>query len=61
GIDAGVIGTIEVADRYSIVELPEDLVDRVVTALRKTTIKGKKQTVRRDLAQARAGRGGRRS
>jgi ATP-dependent RNA helicase DeaD len=61
GIDAGMIGAIEVADRYSIVELPEDLVDRVVTALRKTTIKGKKQTVRRDLAQSRAGRASRRS
>jgi ATP-dependent RNA helicase DeaD len=59
GIDAAAIGAIEVADRYSTVELPEELVDRVVTALRKATIKGKKQTVRRDLAQARAGRAGR--
>jgi ATP-dependent RNA helicase DeaD len=59
GVDAGAIGAIEVADRYSTVELPEDLVDRVVTALRKTTIKGKKQTVRRDLAQSRAGRAAR--
>ena len=47
------------ADRYSTVELPEDLVDRVVLALRKTTIKGKKQTVRRDLAQSRSGRAAR--
>jgi ATP-dependent RNA helicase DeaD len=59
GLDAGTIGAIEVADRYSTVELPEDLVDRVVMALRKTTIKGKKQTVRRDLAQARSGRAAR--
>jgi ATP-dependent RNA helicase DeaD len=59
GLDAGAIGAIEVADRYSTVELPEDLVDRVVLALRKTTIKGKKQTVRRDLAQARSGRAAR--
>jgi ATP-dependent RNA helicase DeaD len=59
GIDAGTIGAIEVADRYSTVELPDDLVDRVVMALRKTTIKGKKQTVRRDLAQARSGRAAR--
>ena len=59
GVDAGAIGAIEVADRYSTVELPEDLVDRVVLALRKTTIKGKKQTVRRDLAQSRSGRAAR--
>jgi ATP-dependent RNA helicase DeaD len=58
GIDAGVIGAIEIADRYSTVELPEELVDRVVTALRRTTVKGKKQTVRRDLAQARNRRSG---
>jgi ATP-dependent RNA helicase DeaD len=58
GIDAGVIGAIEIADRYSTVELPEELVDRVVTALRRTTVKGKKQTVRRDLAQSRNRRSG---
>ena len=59
GVDAGVIGAIEVADRYSTVELPEDLADQVVRALRQATIKGKKQTVRRDLAQTRGGRAGR--
>jgi ATP-dependent RNA helicase DeaD len=56
GVDAGAIGTIEIADRYSTVELPEDVVDRVVRALRAATVKGKKQTVRRDLARARGGR-----
>lgn len=50
GIEARSIGTIEVADKFSIVELPEELVDKVVAALRNATIKGKKQTVRRDLA-----------
>jgi len=59
GVDAGAIGAIEVADRYSTVELPEDLADGVIRALRQTTIKGKKQTVRRDLAQHRGGRRGR--
>jgi ATP-dependent RNA helicase DeaD len=58
GVDAGAIGAIEIADRYSTVELPEELVDRVVRALRATTVKGKKQTVRRDLAQSRGGRRG---
>lgn len=50
GIDARSIGTIEISDRFSLVELPEDQVDRVIAALRATTIKGKRQTVRRDLA-----------
>ena len=34
-------------------ELPEELVDDVIKALRSTTIKGKKQTVRRDAANRR--------
>jgi ATP-dependent RNA helicase DeaD len=50
GIEARSIGAIEVADKFSIVELPEELVDKVIAALRNATIKGKKQTVRRDLA-----------
>ncbi|MEK7380536.1 MAG: DEAD/DEAH box helicase [Gemmatimonadota bacterium] len=49
-IEAGQIGAIEIADRFSLVELPEDRVDSVITALRATTIKGKRQTVRRDQA-----------
>ena len=49
-IDAGSIGAIEITDRYSLVELPEELVEPVIAALRATKIKGKRQTVRRDLA-----------
>ena len=50
GIEAKEIGTIEIADKFSLVELPEERVDQVVKALRASTIKGKKLTVRRDLA-----------
>ena len=50
GIEAKSIGGIEVNEKFSLVELPEDLVDDVIQALRSTTIKGKKQTVRRDAA-----------
>ena len=57
GIDAKDIGAIEISDRFSLVELPEDQVDRVIAALRATTIKGKRQTVRRDLARRSTGRG----
>ena len=41
------IGAIEIADRFTLVEVPESAADEVVTALRASTIKGKKATVRR--------------
>jgi ATP-dependent RNA helicase DeaD len=50
GIEAKSIGAIEISEKFSLVELPEELVDDVIKALRSTTIKGKKQTVRRDVA-----------
>jgi ATP-dependent RNA helicase DeaD len=52
-LDAKQIGSIEISDRFSLVELPEELVDSVIAALRATKIKGKRQTVRRDLATKR--------
>ena len=52
-LDAKQIGSIEISDRFSLVELPEELVDDVIAALRATKIKGKRQTVRRDLATKR--------
>jgi ATP-dependent RNA helicase DeaD len=42
------IGAIEIADRFSLVEVPEAAADEVINALRKTTIKGRKPVVRRD-------------
>jgi ATP-dependent RNA helicase DeaD len=42
------IGSIEIADRFSLVEVPESAADEVITALRQSTIKGKKATVRRE-------------
>ena len=42
------IGAIQIADRFSLVEVPEDAVKRVINALKTTTIKGKRMTVRRD-------------
>jgi len=55
-IEGRQIGAIEIADRFSLVELPEDLVDPVIAALRATTVKGKRLTVRRDKAGGRATR-----
>jgi ATP-dependent RNA helicase DeaD len=42
------IGAIEIADRFSLVEVPESAADDVVAALRGTSIKGRKATVRRE-------------
>jgi ATP-dependent RNA helicase DeaD len=42
------IGAIEIADRFSIVEVPDTAVDAVITALRGTKIKGNRPTIRRD-------------
>ncbi|MEO8200215.1 MAG: DEAD/DEAH box helicase [Gemmatimonadota bacterium] len=53
-IEARGIGAIEIADKFSLVELPEDRVDDVIAALRATTIKGKRLTVRRDQSRNRS-------
>jgi ATP-dependent RNA helicase DeaD len=42
------IGAIEIADRFSLVEIPERAADEVIIAMRRSTIKGKKPTVRRE-------------
>lgn len=42
------IGSIEIADRFSLVEVPQAAADEVITRLRGTTIKGRRATVRRD-------------
>jgi len=42
------IGAIEITDRFSLVEVPESAADEVIAALRRSTIKGRKATVRRE-------------
>ena len=42
------IGAIEITDRFSLVEVPDDAVSEVIAALRNTRIKGRKVQVRRD-------------
>ncbi|WP_460497581.1 DEAD/DEAH box helicase [Glycomyces tarimensis] len=46
------IGAIEIADRFSLVEIPESSADEVIEALRRTTIKGKRPTARRERYSA---------
>jgi ATP-dependent RNA helicase DeaD len=42
------IGAIEITDRFSLVEVPEDAVDEVIDTLRRTTLKGRRPVVRRE-------------
>ncbi|NLU79719.1 DEAD/DEAH box helicase [Micromonospora sp. HNM0581] len=48
GIRGRDIGSIEIADRFSLVEVPVAVADEVIAGLRGSTIKGRKATVRRD-------------
>jgi ATP-dependent RNA helicase DeaD len=47
------VGAIEITDRFSLVEVPEASAREVIAALRNTTIKGRKATVRRDRGGSR--------
>jgi ATP-dependent RNA helicase DeaD len=48
GVTGREIGAIEIADRFSLVEVPEAAADEVIAALKGTTIKGRRPTVRRE-------------
>jgi ATP-dependent RNA helicase DeaD len=56
GLSGSDVGAIEITDRFALVEVPEAAADEVITALRRTTIKGRKATVRRDRGAERGGR-----
>ena len=51
GVGSHVIGSIEIADRFSIVEVPTALATRILFALRATKIRGRKVTVNRHHAE----------
>ncbi|MGI8692987.1 MAG: DEAD/DEAH box helicase [Geodermatophilaceae bacterium] len=51
------IGSIEISDRFSLVEIPDAAVHEVIQALKGTTIKGKKAVIRRDRTQPKRPRG----
>jgi ATP-dependent RNA helicase DeaD len=48
GLTGRQVGDIDIADRFSLVEVPEDLADEVIVALRENKIKGRKVTVSRE-------------
>jgi len=48
GLEGREIGAIRIADGFSLVEVPEGAADRVMRALRGTTLRGRQPTVRRE-------------
>ncbi len=55
GVDPRAIGAIQITDRFSLVEVPDDIADGIIETLRGSTIKGKRVPVRRDREQGGAG------
>jgi ATP-dependent RNA helicase DeaD len=49
-VDSADIGAIEIADRFSLVEVPDESAEDIINALRGTTIRGKRVMARRDRA-----------
>jgi ATP-dependent RNA helicase DeaD len=48
GVEARALGAIEIADKFSLIDVPEALADDIIAALKATTIRGKKVAVRRE-------------
>jgi ATP-dependent RNA helicase DeaD len=48
GLTSRDIGAIQITDRFSLVEVPEPAADRVIAALQRSTIRGRRPTVRRE-------------
>ncbi len=50
GIQSRAIGAIEIADGFSLVDVPTEMADDIIAALRATKIRGLKPTVKRDTS-----------
>jgi ATP-dependent RNA helicase DeaD len=48
GLSAREIGAIQITDRFSLVEVPEPAADMVIAALQRSSIRGRRPTVRRE-------------
>ena len=55
GLRGSDVGAIDINDRFTLVEVPSDRADDVIVALRGTTIKGARATVRRERFTAGSG------
>jgi ATP-dependent RNA helicase DeaD len=53
GINSKDLGAIQIADRFSLVEVPASRAEEIIAALKATTIRGRKVPVRRDRDAAR--------
>ncbi|MBL8842832.1 MAG: DEAD/DEAH box helicase [Planctomycetes bacterium] len=49
GVPGAAIGSVRITDRFALVEVPAEAVDQVIDALRGSSIRGRRVTVRRDL------------
>jgi ATP-dependent RNA helicase DeaD len=52
GISSSLIGAIKIHDDYSLAEIPEEVADEVVAALKRTKIRGHKVTVQSKPARS---------
>jgi ATP-dependent RNA helicase DeaD len=48
GLNSREIGAIQITDRFSLVEVPDSAADMVIKALSRSTIRGRRPTVRRE-------------
>jgi ATP-dependent RNA helicase DeaD len=48
GVPSRALGAIEISERFSLVEVPDELADDIVTAMGRANLRGKRVTVRRD-------------
>ncbi len=48
GVPSSVIGSIRISENFSVVEVPEDLADQIITSMRGASLRGKKVLFRRD-------------
>ena len=50
GVSGALVGAIQIADNYSLVEVASDAADDIIRALHGATIKGRKLPIRREEA-----------
>jgi ATP-dependent RNA helicase DeaD len=48
GVDSSAIGSIDITEKFSLVEVPDAAADEIIEALNQTTIRGKRVKARRE-------------
>jgi len=48
GITSKSLGAIQIAENFSLIEVPEEIADNVVKAMKGASLRGQKVTIRRD-------------